>query len=596
MMAKLKHLLTVFFFLTQLCAYAQVYKMQYIGVDVDASRLQHDEGLQSSFPSRLEASLYINNLPSLLQSKGYITASVDSLQLDSASGKAIVFLGDHYKWARLSTALANLPLLEAVHWNDKAFMGPVNFSSLQEGQKKILDYLEENGHPFGKVYLDSIAIRGEEVEAVLMINKGPQYKVDSIRVFGNVKINNSYLQHYLGITNGSLYNKKLLHGIAAKLRELTYLQEEKPSDLSLLGTGSVLNLYLKEKNSNQVNALIGFLPNSNQSSGSKKLLLTVDANILLRNALGSGETIGLVWQQLQKSSPRLNFIYEQPYLFQSPFGIAFSLDMYKKDSTFLNLNMNLGTTYKISNNQTGSVFLQRRQTILNGVNTARVMQTRLLPPEADVSSLNLGVSYTLNNTNYKFNPKKGNEFSFTATAGTKKIKKNAAILELKDPSDPGFKFDQLYDTVKLKVYQFRITTSAAHYIPLGQQSTFKLGINAGLYQSPSYYRNELFRIGGYHLLRGFDEESQFVSQYAIGTAEYRYLIGLNSAFFGFVDGGYGKHLQEANSSHTYLSTGVGLSFETKAGIINLAWAIGRRNDVEWNLRQSKLHLGFASFF
>src|SRR6476659_3517908 len=94
MMAKLKHLLTVFFFLTQLCAHAQVYKMQYIGVDVDSSRLHHDENLQSTFPSRLEASLYINNLPSLLQSKGYITASVDSLQLDSASGQAIVFLGD----------------------------------------------------------------------------------------------------------------------------------------------------------------------------------------------------------------------------------------------------------------------------------------------------------------------------------------------------------------------------------------------------------------------------------------------------------------------------------------------------------------------
>jgi outer membrane protein assembly factor BamA len=595
-MAKLKHLLTAILFLTQLCSHAQAYRMQYLGVDVDSSRLQHDAGLQSSFPSRLEASLYVNNLSSLLQSKGYITASVDSLQLDSASGRAIIYLGDQYKWARLSTSTANLPLLEAAHWNDKAFSGPVNFSSLQEGQKRILDYLEENGHPFGKVYLDSIAIHKEEVEAVLMINKGPLYKIDSIRVFGNVKINNNYLQHYLGIFNGSLYNKKLLHAISSKLRELTYLQEEKPSDLSLLGTGSVLNLYLKEKNSNQVNALIGFLPNSSQASGSNKLLLTVDANILLRNALGSGETIGLVWQQLQKSSPRLNFVYEQPYLFQSPFGIAFSLDMYKKDSTFLNFNMNLGTTYRISNNQTGSVFLQRRQTILNGVNTAQVMQYRVLPKEADVSSLNLGVSYSFNNTNYKFNPKKGNELNFTATAGTKKIKKNAAILELKDPSDPGFKFEQLYDTVKLKVYQFRVTAAAAHYIPLGRQSTFKLGLSTGLYQSASYYRNELFRIGGYRLLRGFDEESQFVSQYAIGTAEYRYLVGLNSAFFTFVDGGYGKHLQEAESSHTYLSTGVGLSFETKAGIINLAWALGRRNDVEWNLRQSKLHLGFASFF
>jgi outer membrane protein assembly factor BamA len=486
--------------------------------------------------------------------------------------------------------------MEAAHWNDKAFSGPVNFATLQDGQKKILDYLEENGHPFGKVYLDSITIQGEQVKAALVINKGPLYKIDSIRIFGNVKINYSYLQRYLGIANGSIYNKKLLHGISAKLRELTYLQEEKPSDLSLLGTGSVLNLYLKEKNSNQINALIGFLPNSNQASGGKKLLITVDANILLRNALGSGETIGLVWQQLQKSSPRLNFVYEQPYIFHSPFGIAFSLDMYKRDSTFLNLNMNLGTTYRISTNKTGSVFLQRRQTIVNGVNTAQVLQTRQLPKDADVSSLNLGVSYIFNNTNYRFNPRKGNELSFTTTAGTKKLKKNAAILELKDPSDPGFKFEQLYDTVKLKVYQFRITAAAAHYIPLGRQSTFKLGLNTGLYQSASYYRNELFRIGGYRLLRGFDEESQFVSQYAIGTAEYRYLIGVNSAFFGFVDGGYGKHLQETQSSHTYLSTGVGLSFETKAGIINLAWALGRRDDVEWNLRQSKLHLGFASFF
>ncbi len=595
-MAKLKHLLTAILFLTQLCAHAQAYRMQYIGVDVDSSLLKQQAGLQSTFPSRIEASIYLNELPSLLQSKGFITASLDSLQMDSASGKALIYLGDQYKWASLSTDPANLPIMEAAHWNDKAFSGPVNFTSLQDGQKKILDYLEENGHPFGKVYLDSITIQGEQVKAALVINKGPLYKIDSLRIFGNLKINNSYLQRYLGIANGSIYNKKLLHGISAKLRELTYLQEEKPSDLSLLGTGSVLNLYLKEKNSNQINALIGFLPNSNQASGSKKLLITVDANILLRNALGSGETIGLVWQQLQKSSPRLNFVYEQPYIFQSPFGIAFSLDMYKRDSTFLNLNMNLGTTYRISSNKTGSVFLQRRQTIVNGVNTTQVLQTRQLPKDADVSSLNLGVSYTFNNTNYRFNPRKGNEFSFTTTAGTKKLKKNAAILELKDPSDPGYKFEQLYDTVKLKVYQFRITAAAAHYIPLGRQSTFKLGLNTGLYQSASYYRNELFRIGGYRLLRGFDEESQFVSQYAIGTAEYRYLIGVNSAFFGFVDGGYGKHLQETQSSHTYLSTGVGLSFETKAGIINLAWALGRRDDVEWNLRQSKLHLGFASFF
>ena len=34
--------------------------------------------------------------------------------------------------------------------------------------------------------------------------------------------------------------------------------------------------------------------------------------------LGAGETIGLNWQQLQVKSPRLNIIYQHPYLFNTP--------------------------------------------------------------------------------------------------------------------------------------------------------------------------------------------------------------------------------------------------------------------------------------
>jgi outer membrane protein assembly factor BamA len=593
-MAKLKQLFSVFLVLTQWSSFAQSYHVQYVGEDT--VMLQQKAGVQTLFQNRSEAAVYIARLPSLLQSKGYITASVDSMQLDSASAKVSLFLGEQYKWATVHTSPKDAAILEGIHWNEKLLGKTVDFNTLQAWQKKILDHLEDNGHPFGKVYLDSVDVHKEQVTGTLKIEKGPLYKIDSLRVNGDVKISNLFLQRYLEISNGSPYNKKKLGAISKKIKELNYLQEERPFNLDLLSTGSVLNLYLKPKRSSQVNALIGFLPNSDAQSGSKKLLLTVDAHVLLRNAVGSGETIGLVWQQLQKSSPRLNLLFEQPYLFNSPFGLTFSLDMYKRDSTFLNLNMNLGTAYRISEKQTGSLFLQRRQSIVNGVNTARVLQTKQLPAEADVSSLNLGVSYNYNSTDYRFNPKKGNEWVITSTAGTKNIKKNAQILELKDPSDPSFDFDQLYDTVKRKVYQFRITTSAAHFVPLGKQSTFKLGLQAGIYQSANYFRNELFQIGGYKLLRGFDEESQFVSQYAVGTLEYRYLVGLNSAFFAFFDGGYGKHLSEVNPNHTYLGTGLGLSFETKAGIINLAWAIGKRNDLEFNLRQSKVHLGFASFF
>jgi hypothetical protein len=340
--------------------------------------------------------------------------------------------------------------------------------------------------------------------------------------------------------------------------------------------------------------LIGFLPN-NDITAKKKLLITGELNVLLRNALGAGETIGLNWQQLQQQSPRLNILFEHPFVFRSPFGVKFTFDMFRKDTTFLNINMRLGAVYHVGASQSATVFIQRLQTIVNGVNASLVQQTKRLPAEADVSSNNLGITYDFNNTDYRFNPRKGYEFSVTASAGTKSLKKNSLILELKDPLNPAFKYASLYDTIKLKTYQFRINGVAARYFPLGSQSTLKTAINAGVYQSGNIFRNELFQIGGYRLLRGFDEESQYLSHYAVGTMEYRYLIGQNSAFFAFADGGWGKASQY-KATHTYFGTGLGLSFETKAGIFNIVYALGKRDDTNFNLRQSKIHLGYTNYF
>lgn len=594
-MAKVKHRIAAVLVLTLWWwgAAAQAYRMQYSVAPADSAQLAN-LALASSFATRMEAEGYISGLLPLLQGKGFVTASLDSVRLDSAAGFVTLFLGQPYQWSRLQTAQKDAPLLEAIHF--PSFNGRMDFAALTAWQKRILDYLEENGHPFGKAYLDSIEMGESGISAVLKIEPGPLYKIDSMQVIGDAKVNSDFLQKYLQLPNGSIYNKTRLAAISKKLAELSYVEEEKPADLNMLATGAVLNLYLKAKHSSQINALVGFLPNSDPTGINRKLLLTVDANILLRNSLGAGETIGLVWQQLQKGSPRLNLLYEQPYIFHSPFGAQFSLDMYKRDSIFLNINMNLGINYKLGEKRTASVFLQRRATIVSGINAAAIIASHRLPQEADVSSVNLGIGYDYNNTDYRFNPRRGLFYQFTTTAGTKKLKKNNLILELKDPSEPAFSFERLYDTVKMSAYQFRINFNGAQFVPLGKQTTLKFGVNAGVYQSPAVYRNELFQIGGNKLLRGFNEESQFVSQYGVGTVEFRLLTGLNSNFFGFVDGGWGKYPLENVQSHTYISTGAGLSFQPKAGLINVTWAVGRRDDTGFNLRQSKIHIGFVSFF
>lgn len=602
--AKIQRVIATLLFCFSLCLTYNVnaqdnYLLQVRCVDKDSTFLQNKLNLKTSFVSRIACMDYVNKLPSDLQAKGYVTASIDSVYFDSTFAKLVLYVGEAYTWAHITTAGIDATLLDAVGWNDRQFPGKaMNFSLVKAWQERMLAYLENNGYPFAKIFLDSLQLNNDSVSAALQVETGPLYRIDSIRVFGNAKISNFYLQRYLEIPNGSIYSKKKLLEISKKILELGFAEEERPSDLSLLGTGSVLNLYLRQRRNSRVNVLVGFLPNNDQLS-SKKILITGEADIHLRNALGSGETIGLNWQQIQVKSPRLNLLYQHPFLFRSPLGLDLAFDMFKKDSTFLNINLQFGARYIVSINQSGKLFLQRFQTIISqgGINTAGVIQNRRLPDVADVSSVNLGLSYEMNKTNYRLSPRRGYELSFTVSAGTKKIKKNNEILELEDPGDPAFDFETLYDTIKLKTYQFRLNGTASKYFPMGRQGTVKTMLNAGLFQSENIFRNELFQIGGYKLLRGFDEESQYVSQYAIGTLEYRYLIGLNSYFFAFTDGGWARNTSRISKySHSYFGTGLGLTLETKSSLFTIAWAVGKREDIPFNLRQSKIHLGFVNYF
>jgi outer membrane protein assembly factor BamA len=568
-------------------------------VDVEISMLKNEIGLQSDFATRLACMDYVNKLPAVLQSKGYVTASLDSVFFDTTNARLVLFLGRRYKWAKINTSSVDQEMLAASGWNEKSFTNkPMDLEKVNQVKEQIMRYLENNGYPFGKIYLDSLNLEEDSLSAILKIEKGPLYKIDSIRVFGNAKISNKFLQNYLDIHNGSVYKKEKLISISRKISELPYLEEEQPANLSLLGTGSVLNLYLKQKKSSQINLLIGFLPNSDQSS-EKKLIITGEANIHLKNAFGGGESIGLNWQQLQLKSPRLNIFYQQPYFFNSPVSLDLSFDMLRKDSSYLNINMNLGARYSISEAQTGSLYLHNFQTIISegGINEEQVIATHRLPEIADMNVVALGIDFEKNKTNYRYNPRNGYEFRVGGSVGSKKVKKNNQILELEDVNNPDFDFETLYDTVKLKSYQLKLNGTAAKYFPFGKQGTIKTGVQLGILQSENIYRNELFQIGGYKTLRGFDEESEYVSRYVIGTLEYRYLIGLNSYFFGFVDGGWSRNTSNDPAySHTYIGTGLGLAFETKTGIFNLAWAVGKRNDLPFNFSQSKIHFGFVNYF
>ena len=263
----------------------------------------------------------------------------------------------------------------------------------------------------------------------------------------------------------------------------------------------------------------------------------------------------------------------------------------------MQLNAQLGIQYLLSANQSGKLFFQQQSTVLlaSGSDTSLVKATHKLPPNIDVSAVSIGVDYEWNKTNYRLNPSKGNEIRLLVSVGLKTISKNNDILSI---SDPSFNYASLYDSIKLKTYQFRTKVIATHYFPAGKRSTIKASVNAGLFSSQEVFRNELFQIGGYKLLRGFDEESIYATQYGVATAEYRYLLGLNSYLFTFIDAGWVKNkYQDININNKFISTGLGLVFETKLGLLNMSFAVGKRSDVNTDLRRaSKIHFGYVNYF
>jgi len=573
------------------------YPLRYVRSGKDTAIDIRALGLTEQFTKKEDCQTWLARLVPTLQAKGYLTASIDSLQVDSLSATAWVFLGSNYRWVRVREPLGEEKLLQETGWNPRTFAGkPVDMPKVAAWQEKALSYLENHGHPFAKVQLDSMQLDSAGISAALVVDRGPRYKVDSLRNVGKAHISNYFLQKYLGIENGSLYRREKLDQVSRRLLELPYVRETQPWDMTMLGTGATLNLYLEPKKSSQINALIGFLPASEGNGG--KLLLTGEANVNLKNALGGGESIGVNWQQLQLKSPRLDLSFSQPYMFHSPFGLDFHFNLYKRDSSYLNLNFQLGLQYLVSARQSGRIFYQLFRTNLLTVDTNYIKATQQLPPYLDLGSSNLGIDYQYISTDYRFNPRKGNELSLVLSGGLRTIRKNSNITSLTtDATGKPFDYNSLYDTVKLKGYLIRLRVNGAHHFQLTRQSTFRTAIQGGWLQTQQSFSNEAFQIGGYKLLRGFDEESIFATGFAVGTAEYRYLIGLNSYLFAFADYGWAKNASyAAGASHSYLGLGMGIAFETKAGIFNISYAVGKRNDLAFSLRQSKIHIGFVSLF
>ncbi len=537
---------------------------------------------------------FLKKLVPALQEKGYLAASIDSFYYEDDNYGAFIFLGKQYKWARLSfDSIPNSLWAEASidprQWQDVK-LNPKRLSNVTE---KLLTWCEQNGYPFAKAWLQDVAVNEDGgVNATMMLSKGKLRRIDSINIKGTARISENYMSRYLDIFEGEPYNEKKLKAVTNRLNEIPFLEQSEPWRVRFKLTTTEVDLFLKERNANQLNAIIGLMPNSVETN---KFLLTVDALFAFQNILSMGESISVTYQNLQYKSPRLKANGVMPFLFNSPFGIDGNFDLFKKDTSFRRTTFQLGLRYQLNATDFLRVFYQNQSNRLITVDTLFVRNNKRLPDNVDVSANGGGFEFVMNRTDYRPNPHKGWRGRALMSALIRNVRRADAITEMTDAG--GFSYSSLYDSLDKRKYQYRVEGELAYFLPLGKKATFLTGYSGGWVSGKNLFQNELYQIGGFKLLRGFDEQSVYTNQYHVITLELRLLLDRNSNVYLFSDNGY--IISEYSGFYReglYNGFGAGASLAVRSGLFTINYGIGRTEGSPVQFRQSKIHFGYVAYF
>lgn len=531
----------------------------------------NDAGLQKKFPKKLKLDTSIlysvdNNVRALsyeLTEKGYF---LHEISIDTLEKSIIINSGRHFDDIILNgTQSAELSIFKKKK--------PI----LRLNPKELADYLERQtmkfanmGFPFVQISLDSIRISEAQIEANLKVSKGKYYTFKKLNIKGDSSISQRTIHGIIDYQLDEAYAELKVRDVDRKIEQCSFIASIKPAEIMYTSEGFEVFIYVKSIKVSFLRGALGLQPNP----VSQKMALTGEVNLKLENALKKGELLKFNWRSIKPQTQRMNFNFNYPYLFQTPFGIEAQLLLYKRDSTFLDLNTELNISYTLGNGfklRAHYRFLQ--SSILSGAASSN-----------EFSNLNgyrtnsYGLSLAKQNLDNLVNPSKGRIFSSKLFVGQRILDEDSTeILDLKN------------------------TTLSGHlmyreFLPVFPRHVIHFAALFDFYSSAKIFENELYRFGGLNTLRGFNEEQLFASTKAQLTFEYRFLLDESSNVFLFYDQCFYENVASSYYYDKPFGFGGGISFGSNIGVFAITYAIGKEFSNPIDFRSSKIHFGYTAYF
>ena len=488
---------------------------------------------------------------------------LNEISLNHSNKECSVRLGDKFNKIILNDSLD----IESGLFNKRIVnhhVSPKQFASyLEQKSKKYLN----SGYPFVNVYLMNSSIQGAQITSTLTVSKGNYSVLKEIHIKGDTSISLNTIQSIIGISIGDPYEENVIGRIDDKIAQNNFINTIKSSEILYTNEGHEVFLYLKSDRVSFLRGAVGLQPNPD----SQKMALTGEVNLKLENTLKKGELFKLNWRSIKPQTQRLNINFNYPFLFQSPFGIASNFLLYKRDSTFLDLNAEFNISYRLNS----GLLLRAHYRYINSNLLSGAENSIEFESLSSYSTNSYGLSIEKKEIDNIINPSKGRVFISKFYLGQRTLNSDST--------------------------SFSNTTFSGHlnyseYVPLFKRHVILLAGSFDMYSSSVIYQNELFRFGGLNTLRGFNEEELFASVKAQFTIEYRFLLDKGSNVFVFFDQCMYENSSLLYSKDQPFGFGAGISFGSKIGVFNITYALGRKFSNPIDFRSSKIHFGYTAYF
>ncbi|MFD0860789.1 BamA/TamA family outer membrane protein [Sungkyunkwania multivorans] len=433
---------------------------------------------------------------------------------------------------------------------------------IREYQKlidQLLYDLEKRGNIFDVIQLKNIKIEDNEVYGDLTIDLKTPRSIDDIIIKGYDKFPFSFIKYTSKLKSGKPLDREMIENESNSLNTLPFINQLKPPEILFEKDSSTVFLYFEKTKSNYFDGFIGF---SNDDT-TNNIQLNGYVDLRLVNNLDRGEQLNILWKNDGNEQTRFRALLDLPFIFKSPLGVGASLDIFRKDSTFLNTEVKLKLNYQLS--PRGRVSLGITQYESNDLLDNSLMSV----DDLEATKINLGYTYILPNLDDALFRNKATVFLETNFGNR--------------DSDLGGET------------QYSIELNANYLWKINFRNRIFINNATSFLNSNNYFDNEKFRLGGINSIRGFNENSLEATFFSYLNTEYRFLLSSNTYINSIFDVGY---LQDdlLKTKNNLLGFGLGLGINSNAGLFRLNYALGKSNDSRLKFTDAKVHISFSSIF